>query len=581
MQNWISGIKKHEDRYIYLLCGVLFALKLCLLPFTDIVDADAVSRIFIAQRWLDSPHLITEGVWAPFHHYLNAAILFLTNSTITAPVIVQLLFSVATLLPLYFFTKRVFSPKGAIFTTIAYAVSPAVFRNSFMPLSETPYAFFVILSAYLLVKALQENKLIYFIYAGISITVAAGLRYEAWILIALFSGIILLHRQFKSMIVFWVFAMIFPAFWMIIGQLYHGDFLFGVAGAYEWNVELVGVNENVDSTELIKRYLFFPLSVFIHFHPIISIITGGTLAYLLVKKQVTKDQLIWLIPFITVLISFVIKAENGTLLLQHRFTISLILFIAPFFSLFFDLKLAKKWHYLAGFFLITSIPFSFLINRPDYFNYMPSDTISMAIKEIQLDTGNDMEALPYLQNKEVYAMQLEIEKNITQNSGFLLDFIGWDITFYWALHAGLHPRQIFMHSGAKNATFDTSGLHHVISNYPKGILIIGCVTNHQDYYVTSKNSLSIPALNNTVLHTKQLYCTEGWTLYAYSTDFSAIDMQNNTACICPESGSKEHIVLKIKQNTRWYNDVVRKSRKNKVSIDEMLQLDAQYILDHE
>jgi hypothetical protein len=580
MQNWISAIKKYDDRFIYLLCGALFLLKICLLPITAIVDADAVSRIFIAQRWLDNPHLITEGVWAPFHHYLNAAILFITDSRITGPVIVQLFFSIVTLLPLYFFTKRIFSSKGAIYTAIAFALSPAVFRNSFMPLSETPYAFFVILSAYLLVKALQEDKLTCFIYAGISITIAAGLRYEAWLLIAIFTGIIVIHRNFKNAFIFWIFAMTFPAFWMIVGKLYHGDFLFGVSGAYEWNVELLGVNEHVDFTELIKRYIFFPLSIFIQFNPFITSFTIGTFFVLFTKKQLTKNQLIWTLPFIIVLISFILKAENGTLLLQHRFTISLLLFIAPFFSLFFELNLSKKWHYMTGFILFTNVPFSFLINRPDYFKWMPGESLSQAIKEIQLDTGNDMEAIPYFKNKQVYRMQNEMEKNITQNNGLLLDFVGWDNTFYWALHSNLHPRQIFMHSGAKNAAFDTSGLASVITNYPNGLLLIGCVTNHPDYYIMGNKSLAIPALNNTILYTNAIYCTEGWTLYTYSTDVSNLNSQKKSACSCPKQGSKEHIILEIKQNTRWYNDVVRKSRNNKVSIEEMLQLDAQYILDH-
>jgi hypothetical protein len=581
MQTWISGIKKHEDRHLYLFCGLLFLLKICILPFTAIVDADAVSRIFIAQRWLDAPHLITEGVWAPFHHYLNAAIISLTNSPIYAPVWVQLFFSIATLIPLYYFTKLIFSAKGAIFSTIVYALSPAVFRNSFMPLSETPYAFFVILSTYLLIKAIQQNKLPYFIYAGIALTIAAGLRYEAWILIALFTGILLIQRKYKGMMVFWACAMLFPTFWMLVGHIYHNDFLFGVSGAYQWNIELLGVNENINSVELVKRHLFFPLSVFIHLHPAIALLTFWIIGYLIVKKLLTKNQLIWLLPFLVLMTSFIIKAENGTLLLQHRFTISLLLFIVPFFSLFFEHFTSKKWQYGIGFILLTAIPFSFISNRPNYYKWIPNETLSMAIKEIQLDTDADMEAIPHFKNKAVITMKKEIAKHIHPNSGLLLDFTGWDNTFYWALHSGIHPNQIFIHSGAKNAAFDTLNLQTVLDNYPQGLLLIGCVTNHQDYYEIQESSLTIPALDYKVLHTEQLFCIEGWTLYSYSKDSVIKNGITQSNCQCPTKGSKEYIIMEIKQNSRWYNDVVRKSRQNKVSIDKMLELDAQYILDHQ
>jgi hypothetical protein len=61
-------------RFLYLL---LFAIliRLLILPLTSTTDADAVSRTFIAWRWLENPHLISYSGWGPLHFYLIAGAL--------------------------------------------------------------------------------------------------------------------------------------------------------------------------------------------------------------------------------------------------------------------------------------------------------------------------------------------------------------------------------------------------------------------------------------------------------------------------------------------------------------------------
>src|SRR5438067_57105 len=129
---------------IFSLAAVTLLVKLSLLPFAQQTDPDAVTRIFFSEAWKDHPSWIRSDVWGPFHFYLNGFFLMIWNNRIYAPAVLNLLLSVLTLIPFYFFTRREFNEDGAFAATVFLAVSPILFRNSFLALSETPSLFFIV-----------------------------------------------------------------------------------------------------------------------------------------------------------------------------------------------------------------------------------------------------------------------------------------------------------------------------------------------------------------------------------------------------------------------------------------------------
>jgi 4-amino-4-deoxy-L-arabinose transferase-like glycosyltransferase len=133
---------KKEKVLLFSLCLLALIARFICLPYTQIVDADSVTRIFIASDLLENFTIISEGVWLPMHHYLNAIAIFLFSNRINGPVIVHILISVLTAVPLYYFTKRVFTMRGAFFTVALFLFNPLFFRYSFQVLSEIPYLFF-------------------------------------------------------------------------------------------------------------------------------------------------------------------------------------------------------------------------------------------------------------------------------------------------------------------------------------------------------------------------------------------------------------------------------------------------------
>ena len=162
-------IKKIKS--IYWIVIVIIIIKLLLLPFVQVCDSDAVSRVFYSISWLENPHWIMSYFWAPFHFYLIGFSLTLWRNTIYVPVIVNILLSGFTLIPFYYFTKREFNNNGAIIATIFLAISPILFRNSLMSLSETPYLFFIVVSMNFLSKGIRTNSNLFFLLYGFFITI--------------------------------------------------------------------------------------------------------------------------------------------------------------------------------------------------------------------------------------------------------------------------------------------------------------------------------------------------------------------------------------------------------------------------
>src|SRR5690606_9282366 len=132
---------------------------------------------------------------------------------------------------------------------------------------ELPHAFFIALALNSISKSIRFNDYKQSIYAGLFITIASGFRYEAWLLIAIFILIYLLFKKYILVFVFWSFSMIFPLFWMIGNYIVHDDFLYGLSGAYNWNINIEGVNDEVVFGHKVERFLYFPFSWFFLFSP--------------------------------------------------------------------------------------------------------------------------------------------------------------------------------------------------------------------------------------------------------------------------------------------------------------------------
>ena len=57
---------------------------------------------------------------------------------------------------------------------------------------------------------------------------------------------------------------------MIGNHIAHHDIFFGLSGAYHWNIKMEGVNDHLSKVEQVKRLMYFPLSWFYFYSPILA-----------------------------------------------------------------------------------------------------------------------------------------------------------------------------------------------------------------------------------------------------------------------------------------------------------------------
>lgn len=90
-------MKKYQTISLIVLLG--FFLRLLAFPFAQVVDADATTRVLIAESWLQSPSLIYEGVWPPLHFYFNALAIAVSGERLVMPILFHIIIGSATAYP--------------------------------------------------------------------------------------------------------------------------------------------------------------------------------------------------------------------------------------------------------------------------------------------------------------------------------------------------------------------------------------------------------------------------------------------------------------------------------------------------
>lgn len=410
-------------RAVWFLFFLTLLSRLVVLPFAEVTDADAVTRIYMAEKWLLDPSLISEGVWLPFHHYFNAFALLIWSDSWYSPMLFHCILASLTVFPLYAFTQREFNERGARLAVLIYMFSSVVFHNSFHALSELPNAVFIMFALDQLSLLIRNRAVKHAVLAGLFMTVAAGFRYESWLLIAVFSGILLLFRTpIKHIFIFGLAAIVFPVYWMVGNWMAHGDLFFGLSGAYHWNVIMEGVNENIDGVEKIKRLLFFPISWVIAFSPILIGLLLVALPRSIVRKEFKRSWLIWSLPFLILLTTFIFKSYEGTLLNQHRFTILPLLLTAPFIALIANTAKTGWKEWLAYVSLPVFLFLSFRMATLETEKWIPSDRVEHAVRQIRLSTFSTFSAIPRQSDPFIRQIVPHLPKDSPETHGYLGDF---------------------------------------------------------------------------------------------------------------------------------------------------------------
>ncbi len=440
-----------------LLALLLAAGRVVFLPLATTDGGDSMSRVWGSIRWLEDPHLITHGIWGPLHFYLVAFALWIWPDPVHGPVALHVLIGVATPLLVYGFTRTAIAgPRAALLVAVAYAIYPIAIRNSLSVRSEVPFVL-LLLSAMIFVELARRDggSWKHALAAGTSLTLAAMLRYEAWMLIP-FLGL-LLWRKPRLMGVFIACALIHPVFWMVGNGIHYGDPLYSVNWATRWEREGMGkamiplstrILQALKYTGTILRGMTFPVGVIA--------VAGATVA--LIKRERCRA---WLLPVAGLGLLLMWSIARGALVPKVNYTATIGTMLFPFAAVIWRRLGVEGWpvrRVLAlGAAIIGLMVFS---ARWSWMN-------AIGLAELK-----SIDPVPTIQNQDTALTLPEIiNRHMPTEPALINDFYGWGARSYVAFLTRLDPDRILLVQGAPNRDVDLERMSTFLARYPEGILL--------------------------------------------------------------------------------------------------------------
>ena len=576
--------KPFRDDLALIVLGAL-VLRLAELPWAQVVQADAVSRIHIALEWSNAPHWITHGYWGPLHHYLNALFMAIFPGKALGPTVLNILAASFTAIPLYGFTLNVFqSRRGAAFAALLYVFSPIALWTSLQPLSEIPYGFFLAWSLYFLSD--EPGKPIRFrssLVAGLFMTCAAALRYEAWVIIAAFSLVALLLRGWRHALVFGACASLFPLVWMTGNQLEFGDALYSVNQNDEWNMGKEGINDEVSKATRIQRAIFFPWSFWLNASVICSVMLFLALLVAAIRRRITRAQWIWLIPFAIMALLFQKKAWEGSLMLHHRFLVTWLVLLLPFVALVFTALRGRLLHHvIMPLGALLTIPAAFLFGKVDFIKLLGERASSSALDGLVLGHYREMQVVPHLYGSETEELLGCINSNSQAGDGLILDFHSWDRSYFILLLAQANTMVV---GGAKHEDFKPEEARLLLAEHPQGLIVISRTGMLRELAELRGGVMRLKGLH-TPLAVEGPIVLRGSRLFRYrviSADDPLVAASDSLppSTIVPTEKNLEYYEHLILGDEAWLASVRRQAFWKGEGMDRTLRRNAEYMIEQD
>jgi len=301
--------------------------------------------IFTWNDWMNSHRWIPLIDYGPVHFYFLRFLFYFSGYDLfLMPGILSLVFGVASILPLMRITRRNFGQRAALWAGLGCAFYPLGIRLSTVSLEVTIFHFFVLVALDFLDKGLSKKRgiRIDLVIAGSWLTVACATRFEGWLMIPVFTGVILtalLRKTFLEnrrpglktifskailpVILFGLAASLFPLFWMVASYKMTGD------PTNFASISAVVQKIHALSVPFIDRALGWPIIFFqtTTFITVLVIIVG------LVVSVAKKEGLYVLVIALFMFALFILLAIRGAMALNETKYISTItMMLLPFFG---------------------------------------------------------------------------------------------------------------------------------------------------------------------------------------------------------------------------------------------------------
>ncbi len=155
-----SFLSKEDRKHIIVLflVGLVSRLYAFLLLFM-ISNDGAFQYIPVAKLFYDGHYLqALQQPQLPLYPFLISILTYVSGNFEFSGQLISIIFSLATLFPLYLIGKSLFGPKAAFWTTILYLINPLMLNCSVDVLKEGLLVFLFLSSVYCSLRFLQEGK---------------------------------------------------------------------------------------------------------------------------------------------------------------------------------------------------------------------------------------------------------------------------------------------------------------------------------------------------------------------------------------------------------------------------------------
>ncbi|MDQ3110233.1 MAG: glycosyltransferase family 39 protein, partial [Bacteroidota bacterium] len=466
-------IRGNEAKFLF---GLALITRLIALPFSQAMESDATSRLFLADHALHQGGELASLQWPSLHIYFLSLAQFISRDILWGPVILSLLMGAFAVVPFYLFTKNIYSQKGAFYTALIFTFSPLIFRLSFVPLSEIYHVCFCITALWCLSEGLirKDKKWKWGMLAGLAATIAAGGRFEAWVLIGLLGIILIVLKEWKMMFAFGLTAAIFPVWWLIYCYRMTGHPLISLE-MVEWQNFVVGkVNENMTEIERFRRVIYFPFEWLISVTPIVAIMSVWFFVRAIVKRKITRLQFTFGCLFYFFLPFFVYESITGSLADQARYTVTLIMLSLPSFALWFENSGKEKFkNSFAVIIAVLLIPWSYAWQRlPWHKVFFASEIKQEVVAEIVATNFWQSEAIPSFHRPGITTIVNAANKHTIAGDGYFIDFSGWCESYYFAQQSDLHNSHINILSPVAPHNGDEGRMKIFFEQHPRGTILL-------------------------------------------------------------------------------------------------------------
>lgn len=464
-----------EKQKAWLLFAIALIARLIAWPFSQIVEADATSRLFLAEHAVHHGGELASLQWQSLHIYFLSLAQLISGERYIGPVIFTLLLGAAAIIPFYLFTRNIFNERGAFYAALLFSFSPLVFRLSFVPLSEIFFVFFTTLSLWALSEGIiGERKIKWSILAGIFMTIASGSRFEPWLLAILFGLILLALKEWKMFFLFGSVSAIFPVCWMIFCYVKTGTVFASIDMIAYQNMDIGNAGTDIDRISYLRKIWFFPISFIAVLTPLAAFLIPAMLPRIFRSIRSQKARALFSLLFVIMFAFSVYQSIGGMLAKQHRYTITVVMLGLPFWAVWFENEKRIRMKQIVSIVLACLfIPWSFYWHRiswnrlalgnPDA-NHVIALTISGTFRETQ--------AVPRIEQQEFVPLAEKINCEVRPGDGVFVDWTGWASSYYLGHRAPVPPNDILLSCEQNPEPVNYEYFNNFFSNHSHGLILL-------------------------------------------------------------------------------------------------------------